>query len=358
MTEPQQDADRPDATTGSANDRSHEFREIGLQLETARTAQGLSVEAVARKVLLSPNQIQALESGRLPSFYAPSFYAQSVQKYAHFLGISLDTTLASRQADKPGTSRSDARPPTDDASQSGRLATLVTSGSGMVRLSASGYSGPNRLRTLLIIAIFIVVTGIALVWFRQHSEENADSDTSGAPSAQSDQTEAASTRASENTTGQQATPTAAPHATSSTTTGLPAPAGPAVAALPATVSTTSASSSSSTSSSTSATTITADRTAQAGQAKGADRQIVLTFTSPCWVQVTRANGSTTEKIYSPQDSLNIDTDQITSLVIGNARSAHLAIGSNAIDMAQFMKGTSDVARISGSVLQSLATAPR
>ncbi len=304
MTEPQQHNTKPDEVAAGPQDNTQEFREIGRQLQAARAAKCLSVEAVSRKVLLSPSQILALESGRLPTFYAPSFYAQSVQTYADFLGISLSTAPGQATWESSGSSALN-----EDSSQSGRLAALVASGSGMVRLSASGYSGPNRPRTLIVIAMFILLTGIALVIFRQGSEEAANSDASAAQSTQ---------------VVQPTISTPAPVATTVQNTLTQPPTGTAAESMPT-------------------------------PPPGSRDQIVLTFTASCWVQITQANGSTAEKVYSPQETLKLDVNEVTSLVIGNARSARMTIGTGNVDLTQFMKGTSDVARIAGSSLQKLTT---
>lgn len=75
---------------------------------------------------------------------------------------------------------------------------------------------------------------------------------------------------------------------------------------------------------------------------------MVTFTSPCWVQLIKSDGTRSEKIYQPDQVLEFPLEALASLVIGNARSARMTIDGQDLSLDQFMKG--DVVRMSDSTL--------
>ena len=67
--------------------------EIGSRLAQAREAAALTIDQVAAKLLVSASQIQAIESGSMPSSYSAGYYERTVRKYADFLSIEVDQAI-------------------------------------------------------------------------------------------------------------------------------------------------------------------------------------------------------------------------------------------------------------------------
>lgn len=65
-------------------------RALGARLAAARTAQGLTVEAVATRLLLSSGQVRGLEQDDPTPFYSAGFYHQALTKYAALAGLRQD----------------------------------------------------------------------------------------------------------------------------------------------------------------------------------------------------------------------------------------------------------------------------
>jgi cytoskeletal protein RodZ len=62
---------------------------VSDQLVRARVRSGLSVDAVAERLLLSPRQVRALEAGDTHVFHNAGFYTRAQHKYQALLGLSL-----------------------------------------------------------------------------------------------------------------------------------------------------------------------------------------------------------------------------------------------------------------------------
>jgi cytoskeletal protein RodZ len=74
---------------------------LGEMLKAARLSAGFSVDDTARKLLLSPQQLEGLENGDLRSFYNGSYYLKAARKYLALL--QLKANLAGLQDDIPST---------------------------------------------------------------------------------------------------------------------------------------------------------------------------------------------------------------------------------------------------------------
>lgn len=59
-------------------------------LQDARTAQSLSIQAVAKNLLLSRMQVVGLETGIAKSFYSARIYAQAARKYCAYLNVDFN----------------------------------------------------------------------------------------------------------------------------------------------------------------------------------------------------------------------------------------------------------------------------
>jgi cytoskeletal protein RodZ len=63
---------------------------LGEMLKAQRLAVCLSVEDTARKLLLSPSQLEGLEQGDLNSFYSAYYYQKALTKYLQLLQLEVD----------------------------------------------------------------------------------------------------------------------------------------------------------------------------------------------------------------------------------------------------------------------------
>jgi hypothetical protein len=79
----------------------------------------------------------------------------------------------------------------------------------------------------------------------------------------------------------------------------------------------------------------------------------LTFSAPSWVQVVEQNGKRIEKVFTPQDVLEIDASTLATLVIGNARETKLFTRAAEIDLTKYLNAGSGVARLNQSEIMKL-----
>jgi hypothetical protein len=71
------------------------------------------------------------------------------------------------------------------------------------------------------------------------------------------------------------------------------------------------------------------------------------------VRYTTNDGKQTEKIFTPQDSVELDLKNIDSLVIGNAPATHLTFDEKDISLESFINANSGVARLNAADLNKL-----
>jgi cytoskeletal protein RodZ len=79
----------------------------------------------------------------------------------------------------------------------------------------------------------------------------------------------------------------------------------------------------------------------------------LSFSASSWVRSTTNDGKQTEKIFTPQDSVELDLKNIDSLVIGNAPATHLTFDEKDITLESFINANSGVARLNAADLNKL-----
>ena len=67
-----------------------QLKTIAETLKAAREEKGENLAEAAFRIALSPSQLRAIESGDLRPFYSPGYFLQAAQRYADFLGVTLD----------------------------------------------------------------------------------------------------------------------------------------------------------------------------------------------------------------------------------------------------------------------------
>ena len=342
--------------------------EIGSRLAQAREAAALTVDQVAAKLLLSASQIRALESGRMPSSYSADYYERTVRKYADFLGMEVDQTALPAAAAAVGQAHAIGQ----DTSPAGRLAGFTPHRVGIGgRVDMPTIDSGWNAKPWVLGAAVLVLAILGLVYQDKLPDLSAPARSSGdvANSAKP-----ASPSSSADTGSLTATP-AAPGGQVNRPADLASPGGSGAssaenerksATAPATdtsqADATLASASQTGASQTGspapdsarpgdpATPPTAAKPATAAAPEG---RVKVTCSTPCWVQATASDGKRSEKIYQPDEELVMPAEAIASLIIGNAKSARMTIDGVDVNLNQFMKGSSDVARIPDTALQEL-----
>ena len=361
--------------------------EIGSRLAQARQAAALSIDHVAAKLLVSASQIQAIESGSMPSSYSAGYYERTVRKYADFLNIEVDQAVLPAAAAAVGQAHAGIQ----DGTPAARLAGFTPQRVGIGGRIDRPTIGSSRNAKAWIAGAFVLILVVAGFVFRDKvldpSTPAPGSDTaatSASPSAPSSPSSSASP-SSASSTSSSASPSSssalsAP-AASATPSLPPAPAAASSASAPPSLVAANAAngqpnrsggvSSSSDSSAppaegersaapapeVSALSSAASRAAAATAPASAtppdsgsrEGRIKVTFDAPCWVQLIKSDGTRAEKIFQPDQELEFPADALASLVIGNARSARMTIDGRDVNLSKFMK--SDVVRMSDATLR-------
>ena len=131
----------------------------GARLAEARKARDLSVDEVARILLLSGAQVRDLEQESERAFYTPWFYRQALRKYALLLGVALDELHVASET------------PADDAPAGTTISPPQT---------AIGWPGdPRPIVTLgpVVIATILATVGTGALWL--HSQPTTSNGPAG-----------------------------------------------------------------------------------------------------------------------------------------------------------------------------------
>lgn len=332
--------------------------EIGKRLAQARESAALSVDQVATRLLVSASQIRAIEAGRMPSSYSADYYASTVQKYAEFLNLDMDQGSLPSAAAAIGVAHAAAQ----DASPAGRLAGFTPQRVGIAgRVDMPTIDSGWNARPWIVGLVVLLLAAIVFVYWDKmldpvpaaHEQGSAEKTAAPGAAATPDTVAPAPVAGASTSSAQPATSPA-----QSTTSPPPAalagadPSSSAVTGSPgASAPGTTASGRSDASA---AATAAVSTTTPAGGSHSSPPQgsIQVTFAAPCWVQTVARDGTKAEKIYQPGQELIITAGSVSSLVIGNAKSARMVIDGTEVNLNQYMRGSSDVVRIQDlSVLQ-------
>ncbi len=312
--------------------------ELGIVLRHTRNAKQRSVAQVARVLILSVAQINGLESGSLAAFHNRTYYLRALTKYLNYLDVAEQAATVSLLAQL----EQQAAVNNEDTSQK-ELNLLLGS---VLHPSKKTLLIPNKRLPLLLVTLAVLV-GIGLIAFTLLQR---------LPQADSVAVSSAITESALNTrqSNQRLSETApAPdHATSPTQPPKAEQTTPDVLTNPGTASkaatTPTQPLSSSGLSSSGATQAVANAAAQT-------KILRLSFTAPAWVQMIAQDGKRVEKVFTPEETLDVDPVTTISVVIGNAREASFSAGQIKIDLAQFIKPNSSVARLNQQDLNALVT---
>lgn len=373
--------------------------EIGSRLAQAREAAALSVDQVAAKLLVSASQIRALESGHMPSSYSADYYERTVRKYANFLGIEVDQAALPAAAAAVGQAHAIGQ----DKSPAGRLAGFTPHRVGIGGRVDMPTIDNGRNAKPWILSVAIVILALIGFQFRDQIldptpsvDSSAESANSALPATLSPPVAPGSSSAVLNTgspirrpveiAGSNGSGTSAAEgekkAVTATGSGVsqagvplsgtsPAGASPvgtaqAGAAQPGAAVGAQAGASqksagqvnasqvgvaTASSANTGAPSLPADT--KSANSATPDGRVRISCATPCWVQTTASDGTRTEKIFQPGQELVMPANALASLIIGNAKSARMTVDGVDVNLNAFMKGSSDVARVSETALREL-----
>lgn len=289
--------------------------ELGRQFREEREAQKLSAKDAGDKLLLSKSQVLGLEAGDDRYFYGARLYAQSADKYARQLGLTICPTE-----------------------------TLLTGGSHSVHTTAAEHSEPPEpaatnikpspaptdcqdpqgsvFKSIAAVAILIVLSaaGLTIVTNNPTSLTEATPNPASAPPKPEPDKPAEAA----------AQPAVAP----GPSTTPAAESTPATAEKPQTA----------------ASAVTTPEPAQTGVPAG---KIVLVFKERSWVQVVHADGSKQNRTYQQDETLTLDPSSLQAVIIGNARGVAARSKQGEISLTPYMAQGSQVARLIGAQIRQL-----
>lgn len=289
---------------------------LGALLRQQRLAKNIDVPSMARSLILSIAQINSLESGTQDAFHNASFYLRALKKYLSHLGLSLDTEICSLFEQTEAILLN-----IKTISRQNEVNSLINAGLAHRRIFY--FPALKKWHLVLTGLILLVLLGFVVYLLtaapeRPQNEQIKQSEPKSAErAALPNQSVAVPKPQNQNvaqiTPGVQLKPQPQ---NVSTTDNLPAPT---PSPLP----------------------------------ESSPAKLKLTFSEASWVQVVEQNGKRTEKVFTPQDTIELDASTLTSLVVGNARHTQLFSGDREIDLAKYLNASSGVARFSRQEIMAL-----
>ena len=307
--------------------------ELGIVLRHTRNVKQRSVAQVARVLILSVAQINGLESGSLAAFHNRTYYLRALTKYLDYLGVAKQAATVSLLVQLEQQAAVN-----NEATSQKELNLLLGS---VLHPSKKTLLIPNKRLPLLLVTLAVLV-GIGLVAFTLLQRlPQADS-----VAVSSAITESALNTSQSNQRLSETAPVPDP-ATSPTQPPKAEQTTPDVATNPGLASKAAT---------TPTQPLSSSGAAHAVANAAAQTKILrLSFTAPAWVQMIAQDGKRVEKVFTPEETLDVDPVTTISVVIGNAREASFSAGQIKIDLAQFIKPNSSVARLNQQDLNALVT---
>ncbi len=296
---------------------------LGTLLRCARDERRISVPDVARALILSAAQIKGMESGSLAAFHNRTYYLRALKKYLDYLGIAAQAPTLSLLA------RLEQQVAEHDGRTSQKEVNLLLD--SVLHPSKKTLLIPKK-RIHFVLGAMAVLVGVGLV---------ATTLKQKLPSMGSATAVATQADSRQNTvqTNQSIAAIVSPEAEPKVLTAKQVQAEQRIPDAAATV--------------TNQTALAANPVQPDTEQPITTKVLKLSFMAPSWVQLITRDGKRAEKIFSPQEVLDIDPLNTVSIVIGNARESSLSAGGINIDLGKFINPNSSVARISQQDLNSM-----
>lgn len=327
-----------------------EFKQIGEILLKNRIERGLDLQSVARALIMSVAQIRGIESAEQAAFHNSSFFLRGIEKYAHYLSIPENNecwSLISQIREAPIHHKNGR------AQQSVK----VLAKSGLFKNQSSILTYFARHPVFWILMISLAALGINLnsrietETNRQHElvrqELSAQKTTTESTLSLSppDQDKGAANQTLSESVTKTEVSALSPKAlldTPQPTPGMgdennPVHQSQLTDAMPG---------------QSLAMSLPLIQNSQPNPKE--TRKISLKFSAPSWVKYVVKDGTTQEKIYQPEDVLEIDPSSLESMTIGNTGATTLSAGETPIDLNLYSSQKNGVARLKLEDLNRLA----
>jgi len=303
---------------------------LGEFLRDRRMSKKTVITELARTLILSPAQITALETGSQASFHNQTFYLRALKKYMTHMDLAMD----------PQASLLYAEIETELLTVSPKINVKEVNQIIHTGLASKHeFSLPNvRFKKsyflwLSIIVFVLIGLTVALLegWPQKQAIQQAESVSTPAPAP----AKKISTTPNALVSQEQKTAVSSINSASSSSNAIIASNAQSnvskVPELPL-----------STVPNSTATTVELNTA-----------YLKLTFLAPSWVQAVEQNGKRVEKVFTPQDVLELDPATLSTLVIGNARDTKLFVKAVAIDLSKYVNAGSGVARLNQTDIMKL-----
>jgi cytoskeletal protein RodZ len=319
----------------------------GDSLVQTRTQKGLSINDVAKQLMLSTSQVRALEEGSLLPFHNIFFYKQALKKYRNLFNIAFSPEVEAE------LSKSSTQSFTHVSHHS-------------IDIKPTAFSVQSRFdflngkaKIIALIVTVLVILSASIFGLMPSSDTNptthptATEKNAGETSAQAPlttQVDASLLRAPSQPTVNNSTPPSTSASPPINNTSHIKP-GSTVNGL-----TTLQTLANKTPEATSSNTSTPNKTPVSVPSQTASNQPVMlsiTFTQDCWLKAVTKNGKTIAKVFPSGSSFEEPLSEIVSLVLGNPSGVNAQVGNQAKDLNQFITNNSSVLRLTEQDLNKL-----
>lgn len=278
---------------------------LGELLRDHRLSSKTDVSSLARKLILSAAQITAIEAGSQAAFHNTRFYLRALKKY---LAETDFNPQLDAEAQLLFTQIESQLLETDPYKAKNEVHSLVSAGLAHSRQPRFAKLNRKYVRLCIIMLLLCAAVAILLALINRTADKTPAQTENTVALTQSAPTAAPATQ-NKPVSNSPETRIKAPDKVNQTLTQEPSPS-PSL--------------------------------------------LKLTFSAPSWVQVVELNGKRIEKVFTTQDTLELDPASLASLVIGNARETQLYLNTKAVDFSKNINSASGVARFSQQEISALS----
>ncbi len=305
-------------------------RQLGEILVSERLSQKKDAVDVARRLMLSKQQLLAIEAGEAASFHHERRYIQGIKSYVFYLGLQsrMDVESFLKQIEDCSAEALRASPAAGVAQLHRAAATPANTKPYSSRTPRYVYLG------LALLVLGAVVLAISEGWpFKGSSDEIVSSD--------SPQSAALTTEASNNTP---AVSTPAPSVMSQSEAPVQTQTSPPIQA-PQQVQP-------SPSPPVIEKSIATEKPAPV-VTSGGPAMMRIDFNAECWMSVQTTDGKKIDRIYKQGESFSMPVANVSAMILGNAPAAKVFFGTRQVDIMSKGLAQGNVSRLDQKSLQLL-----
>jgi cytoskeletal protein RodZ len=319
-------------------------KQLGEILMSERLSQKKDAVDVARRLMLSKQQLLAIEAGEAASFHHERRYIQGIKSYVFYLGLQsrMDVESFLKQIEDCSAEALRASPAAGVAQLHRTAATPANTKPYASRNPRYVYLG------LALLVLGAIALAISEGWpFKDSNDEVVSSEsTPSAASASSTSNTAMTTEAS---TSRPKVSTPAPVQSQSeapvqTQTAppiqAPTPLQPPTQLQPLPNPTVVEKS-------------TPNEKAAPAVASGAPGMMRIDFTADCWMSVQTTDGKKIDRIYKQGESFSMPLANVSTMILGNAPAAKVFFGARQVDIMSKGLAQGNVSRLDQKSLQLL-----